>query len=447
MRIHLLCDQKWRDLPSLVAIKIALEAHGHRVLLSTIKDALPMMKAFRPDCVVFHHLFSRLNQRIAAALRAEGAIVVKLPTEGAMRPELRPISHGSYSEAWPMDLCLAWSEPSAIAIRERWGLDSAAVPALGCTRFDFYTERFRDAVTPREQFCRQYDIDPCRPIVTWATAYQHAEVDGAGERAEKFQRETEETGFADCYRKIGLDPSAIPHHHARSRAAATSAFLTLIAAMPEVQFIIRPHPAENREYYRAMFSGRNLPNVRFCPRDYIWNIISASDVHLHRHCTTAVEAWMWDKPTVEMEFDPLPQLAWQDREEGSDIASSGDALISIVGRYLSGERISPSRAAHRHDYIRTWFGPADGTRCRAAADAIDQLGSSRRPRRRSFLSLAEVPVPFRQVAAATVRYGLARPPNASLFSRRSAAESDPQDKQITRRDVVRYAARVRNAVT
>src|SRR5262249_19784061 len=145
------------------------------VLLSTTKDAAAMIQVFRPHCVVLNNLFATRNQRLAVALMQSGVGVVILPTEGAARPELRPLIAGEFADFSGMDLHLAWSEASAEDLRRRWNRDAQAVPVIGCTRFDFYTSRFRSAITPRDEFCRQHDLDPDRPIVTWATVYNHAE--------------------------------------------------------------------------------------------------------------------------------------------------------------------------------------------------------------------------------------------------------------------------------
>ena len=142
MRIHLLCDHKWRDLPNLTVIKLELEALGHRVLLSTTKDAVPMMQAFRPDCVVFNHLFGRFYAELSANLRDAGVCVVMLPTEGAMRPEFVGIAAGEFADFSACQLFLNWSEPAARLLRQRWRADESAAPVVGCTRFDFYHPRF-----------------------------------------------------------------------------------------------------------------------------------------------------------------------------------------------------------------------------------------------------------------------------------------------------------------
>ena len=439
MRIQLLCDQKWRDLPNVTAIKVALEAQGHRVLVSTIKDFVSILSVFRPDCVVFNHVLSTFGQNIARSLRASQVAVAVLPTEGAMRPERLTIAEGEFVEDWPVDLYLAWSEPAAAAVRKRWNLDQSVVPAIGCTRLDFYAPRFRCAITPREEFLGQHDLDPARKVVTWASAYGFAEVENDLHEHAKFLRETREKGISECYRRAGIDPAEIPRMQAQGRQACAKAFVELAAARPDVQFILHPHPNENRQFYLSFIAMRNLKNIRFCPQDYIWNMLNISDIHLHRHCTTAIEAWMWDKPTVEMAMDPMRKLEWTEREAASDVARNVEELIAIVDRYLEGGNVTELMRAYRREYIHKWFGPADGERCRSAAQAIDALLQRLGRRRTALTPLNGISVAPRQVAASILRYGLAMKPNQPLRWPKSAGAIDPRDKQITRKDVRAYS--------
>jgi len=446
MRIQLLCDQKWRDLPNITALKLALEARGHRVLVNTIKDAAAMMVAFRPDCVVFNHILSPYAQKLAKALQASNVAVVVLPTEGAMRPERRTIAEGEFVDAWPADLYLAWSANGAQAVRKRWSLDETSVQAIGCTRLDFYTPRFRSAVASREAFCRELGLDPARPVVTWASAYGFSEVDRDPKTHAKFLRETGDKGIAECYRRAGIDPTIIPAMQTEGRAASAAAFAALAAARPQIQFVLRPHPNENRGFYRTLIEENRLRNVRFCPEGYIWDVLNTSDVHLHRHCTTAIEAWMWDKPTIEMGMDRMQHLQWPDREAASDIATNAEELIAIVDRYLGGAKVSETMREYRRNYLHTWFGPADGQRCVKAAEAIDAM-LARRGRRRNVLTpLRGIEVPPRQVAAAVMRYALGHKPNQPLRRRLAADVFDPRDKQITRNDVRAYSRLVAPAI-
>lgn len=403
-----------------------------------------MMRVFRPDCVVFNTIDDQRNQEVARELRAHGTAVVLLPTEGWGTQEWLALLAANPNSHLQTDLHLAWSDPVARGIRERWGFEEWQVPAVGCTRIDFYTPAFRPAITSREAFCRGIGFDPKKPLVTWATNYAYADLVANATARQKFLGEIRNNSFAQYHRIIGLDPASVPHLHFEGRHATAAAFIKLASARPEMQFLIRPHPAERRSYYRELMSKHALTNVRFCPQDYIWNVLNASDVHLHRHCTTSVEAWMLDKPTIEMGMDEVPVFAWPDHEEGSETVRGADELIALVDRYAKGAAIAEERRAYRAGYIEKWFGALDGKRCRAAAHAIDALLARRGPRkwRTRNARLAT----RRQVVTSLLRYALDLRPNRSLRNLFTTAKDDPLDRLITRADVHRYTRLIRDCV-
>ena len=265
------------------------------------------------------------------------------------------------------------------------------------------------------------------------------------ERA-KFLRETADVGVSACSERIGVPVEDIPRLHAEGRDATSEAFFTLAGRMPDIQFVIRPHPVEDRDYYRGKMRQRALDNVRFCPSDYIWNVLNATDVHLHRQCTTAVEAWMWNKPTIEMGMDFVPQWTWADREAGSDTIVDAGGLIEAVRGYLQGRGVEPERQQYRADYIQTWFGPTDGRRCTVAARTLHEFLAARGRRRSYGSSLGKVRANLRFTVGAVARYALGRLPNEPLL-RSAPASQGPEDKLITRHDVGAYARLVAGAVT
>lgn len=445
MRIQFLCDHKWRDLPNIATIKVTLEQKGHRVLITTTKDGLALANLFRPDAMVFNHMFGNTYRTVARALKKDGRMVIVLPTEGAMRPEYVSIAAGEFSDYSDVDLLLAWSEAAASDIRQRWGVGADVAPVAGCTRFDFHHERFHSLVSTREEFCRRNDLDPDCPIVTWATAYGYAHLHGNNSHGvwAQLARETGEVGVAECLRRIGIEVKNMPRLFAEGRERCAAAFFQLARALPEIQFVLKPHPVENLEFYRGHIRKNALENVRFCHDDYIWNILRATDVHLHRQCTTAVEAWMWDKPTIEMGMDHQSAWEWPEREAGSFIARSDDELVELV-RYSLGTTIDPALSAYRRSYIHRWFGPADGHRCEAAGCLIDAALNSRtaKPWVRPLLDL---PIPPRQQLRAAIGYAADLTPGQPLVRRQGLPLSGglgSEDRHIRRSDVARYCQQV-----
>jgi hypothetical protein len=440
----LLCDQKWRDLPNLCAIKVILERLGNTALISATKDAFAQIVAFRPDVVVFNHMHSERYRTLSRVLKESGRIVVVLPTEGTMRPEFEPIGTGEFSDYSDVDVFLAWNDTAADEVRRRWSKTGIEVQTIGCTRFDFHHPRFVNAVTTREALCAKWKLDPSRPIVTWATAYGYSELNGLPKSdCAQFEREAIEVGIKECLQRIGIDLFELPAIVSEGREAAAEAFFEAAKVLREIQFVIKPHPREDRGYYERRLAETRLPNVRLCPRDYIWNTLRVADVHLHRHCTTAVEAWMWQRPTIEMGMDKHRAFAWPEREAGSDIADDAKSLIELV-RYRLATSLESTLLAYRSKYIHAWFGAADGRRCEAAADTIHQYALQHRTR--SSRRICGLGISYRDAAIAVLRRWLNHTPTESLTGHSRSTISRAEDRWIRRSDITDYERMLRTQV-
>lgn len=445
MRIQLLCDHKWRDLPSIAVVRVLLQRRGHKVLVTTTKEAVALMNVFRPDAVVFNHISSAVYRDLARALKSDGRCVVHMPTEGTVRPEYTAMAAGEGTDYSNVDLHLPWSEPAAVEIRARWKLGEDAAPVAGCGRFDFYHPRFRSLITPREDICRCFDFDPARPIVTWATNYCLAHLHDYFLPAvwKQFEQECKNMAQDVALARIGISLPDYPRLVAEGRNKAADSFFKMARELSEIQFLIKPHPVEDREFYLEQVRRYNLKNVKFCGNIYIWDVLNITNAHLHRQCTTAIEAWLWDKPTIEMGMDNHPAWAWPEREAGSKVAHDAGELIELVRQSL-GAGIDPSLRAYRDQYISRWFGPVDGRRCETAADLIDTLLSRRQATSWS-KPLRGWRVPIRQQAKTTIGFLLNRAPGEPLLPRSSGAgqrNDGDLDKHIRRKDIVRYCSRV-----
>jgi hypothetical protein len=449
MRIELLCDHKWRDLPNLAALKIYLSNLGHTVLVTTTKDAQALAKIFHPDIVVLNHLFSEANRRLANVLKQSGIGVIVLPTEGVSHPEFSSIVHGAFSDYRDADLILAWGEPVAKGIRERWGFSDKRVPVLGCNRTDFYHTNYSAIIESRSKFCSAYNLDPAKPIVTWATQYgcAHLTEGSQSENLRQWLREIAEVGVKEVYERLGIPAVEVPKLNSLARDAAAKAFFKLAKAFPEVQFLIKPHPIEEQSYYRRWIEQSDSKNITFCPRTYIWNVLNASDIELHHHCTTAVEAWLWKKPTIEMNLREQPELAWPDREAGSDSVRDGDQLIAVVSDYLMNPTVSQILQTHRTSYVERWFGAVDGKRCVSTGAAIHEFALSLPPRRKLFQSIRGIEINKRDVVSAGLRYFLNKTPSQRLLLlKKSVPNQNDQDKLVVRKDVIEYCRQIRPSV-
>ena len=373
MRILLICDHKWRDLPNLIALKVRLEHRfEHTVVLTPVKDMGAMFHLFEPHCVVFNHMNLGPFRQFAKRLQEDGAAVVVLPTEGRpSRKELLPVTYGKYTDYSNVDLYLSWSAEVERNMVQLGTLLPDHIETVGCTRFDFYREPLCRMVSTRERFCAKHDLDPDRPIVTWATQYNYARF--LHENQEFNRKDLTRLGVKACFEAVGYDIERLPEDQHYERLAAADAFFEVARARPQVQFIIKPHPGEDIAFYQERVKRASLPNVSFIFQEYIWDLLNATDLHLHQACTTAIEGWLLRKPTVEMKLDNRLPFVWDEMEAGSDKAESAADLGDIVDSYLTGHTLSEGMQSRREQHIEKWFYKVDGRRCQEAARHIDNL--------------------------------------------------------------------------
>jgi len=77
----------------------------------------------------------------------------------------------------------------------------------------------------------------------------------------------------------------------------------LSESFPDTRFIVRPHPDENQERWHKIFTSNDNVIVENSGSAIYW--IMNAKVLIYTGCTTAIEAWAMNKPTLR--FHPIPE--------------------------------------------------------------------------------------------------------------------------------------------
>lgn len=120
-------------------------------------------------------------------------------------------------------------------------------------------------------------------------------------------------------------------------------FIQAVAShLPAQKFLLRPHPSENAEIYRLLFS--DFPNVQVDRKGNIVPLILAAKALVTSNCTTALEAVMCGTPTLNLsrfvgKRDPGGITI---AREAGTLVSSAEAGVKALKSMVSGD-FSPSQ--------------------------------------------------------------------------------------------------------
>ena len=121
--------------------------------------------------------------------------------------------------------------------------------------------------------------------------------------------------------------------------ALFGAFVTALPEManafPDHSIIVRPHPSEDHERWRREVAG--LPNVHVIYEGSVLPWILSAGASVQNSCTTGVEAFLLDRPTVA--YMPVTHEVFDSLLPNSlgDQAKTPKELIEALRRALSGD--------------------------------------------------------------------------------------------------------------
>lgn len=389
-RVLLIADHKWRDLAALALLKVILEdEHGVSVRIVNYDFWDAALLAFAPDVICPTTQTGPRERRMARVARASGTSAVVIPTEGApISAKTMPIVACSHTDLSNVTAWLAWSDEVRAYMLEHTRLTADQVVTTGVNRFDFYVEPYRRLLMPRDVLDQRYGLMPGKPVVTWATNFTHA---GFVHRDSGFiQRDWTERGLT----KIDGFESARAFAEADLAALeeAQGFMLQAFKAFPDVNFLLKSHPAERRDMYMAYVQAcrdSGARNVTLVSAEYIGNLLNSSAALVHRYCTTGMEAWLMGVPTLNLDLstghtDPAGGGAMGDAAAVDHSVSTASELTEGLRRYLGGAGPEPAQWAARHAVLTRWLHTLDGSATARQARVLADIARrhSTAPRRR-----------------------------------------------------------------
>jgi surface carbohydrate biosynthesis protein len=89
-------------------------------------------------------------------------------------------------------------------------------------------------------------------------------------------------------------------HYNEKKENFLNGLMYLLKSLPEVNFVLRPHPGENPDFWKRALKAHK--NIKVVKKYNVIPWIKASDLLIQSGCTTAVEAFALKTPCISMEL-------------------------------------------------------------------------------------------------------------------------------------------------
>jgi hypothetical protein len=157
----------------------------------------------------------------------------------------------------------------------------------------------------------------------------------------------------------------------------------LATARPDREILVRPHPFESEEVYRAAL-GRHA-NVMVDGTGSVLDMIQNAAAVIHLNCGTAIEAVLLEKLPIQLEYLNTPATAGHAvlPARVSRVVTSFDELLAVVDHADEETRKFDFAGVHSA-YIDPFFYRNDGLAAERVADILVGTKKNHRP----FVSLS-----------------------------------------------------------
>jgi len=350
-RVALLVDDRKRDLPLAALLAHHLERLGVDCFLEPLEAYRAALGAYRPAMIVFNHLNASHLVNYSRRLAGMGVLTAVLPNEGIVyNPDQLKFISGQQHRGAHIDYFFCWNQPHRDALVAAGFGGNTQIEVVGVPRFDFYFEpwsRVFQAPRPRS-----------RPRLLLCTNFQMARFwELPKSQADKF---------------FSLWITSIPLYREYWKSVEASFkgrtrvldYAAALAASDRFELVLRPHPREDPKHYAdwiAKLSAAQRKWVRLEPTANITTLILDCDLEIScETCTTAIEAWVAGKPTIELIFEKDPMLYQREHAEANTPCDTPAALPALAERLLrDGE--NPRVLAARKRLLQKWCDSPDGT--------------------------------------------------------------------------------------
>ena len=315
MRIALVVDNPYRDLPGLVLLAWRLCRSGSICYLVPVNLRDTELWHLAPDFVLFSY-FRPANQELARQLMDAGIQVGVLDSEGSIFSSVPPSAvtdsdsalskqsdtHGALEEyaismapdrqiRHQIACFCAWSPTFAdYAIQADW-YKFEQVTVTGTPRFDFHASRWRETTRQLSTYADNYPP----PLVLINSSFTLA-----NPRFHSPEREQEMLVSFYSYDRSFVEQWRRTQSEALQSVASLANHVA--SYFPGATFIFRPHPFENDDTYRSLLEP--MPNLHLVKQGTVDGWLLRAKALIHWASSTAIDASLYGIPVFTAAWIP-----------------------------------------------------------------------------------------------------------------------------------------------
>jgi surface carbohydrate biosynthesis protein len=372
----ILVDHKNRDLMGAVLMAHHLEARGIRCHLESLECYYSCLADHAPDLILFNHINSSHLVRYSQRMKEMNVLAAVLPNEGIhYNEEVLRYNSGRFHKGSHMDFYFCWNSIHQRALKEEGpGGPETRIEVCGVPRFDFYLAPWKRI------YARPLRPAGSRPVLLLCTNLAMARYENLAD--------SDAAKFFEPFRRVSMydDYRAVIDYHIRGREKMLK-FLHAMAASDRYDIILRPHPREVKDYYEGRLSewdDKVRQRISIDHDSNITELILNSDLEIScETCTTAMEAWVAGKPTVELVFERHPAFFHENQACLNVLCDDPEKIVDIVASELNAPEQSEYLAGRRQ-HLSTWCSSPDGGACERLAEVLAAAIHAKEPTKRDF---------------------------------------------------------------
>jgi surface carbohydrate biosynthesis protein len=324
---------KARDLDGNALLAFAAAERGFGVLLGNAKLK---SKPYTPrGFVIEKNLRPGKATQLVSESRASGQKIGAWCDEGLIYKDAETYHRLKFDRrAYELvDAYFTWGKNQAVDLVEQLGCSGDKIHVTGNPRFDVHRPDLRAVFAERTDKIRRRHGPYILVNTKFSTfnGFAQSEKDISGMRRRGMLQTAEHEAEAQGLKNFqGLVFEGFMHLVDR-----------LSQSFPDYTVIVRPHPSEDHEPWRAR--AATLPNVEVIYDGNVAEWILASEICIHNNCTTGVEAYLLGKPAISYRPACDPKFDLFLPNALSSEAFELEQVMEMVTTVLGGKTISSDK--------------------------------------------------------------------------------------------------------